>query len=86
MYWVLNVIFPIVIIVVINLILKNYIPKITYLFSILPFAITIYFFIEFQDSLNSMESVYEFIWGATAFGVGIISFLFTKLMERVTRL
>jgi hypothetical protein len=30
-----------------------------------------------------MEGVYEFIWGATSFGVGVISILLTKISDKV---
>jgi hypothetical protein len=79
MYWLTYAVLPVIIIVILNLLLYKLTSKLKYLFSILPVIITLYFFVGFLDSPHSMEGVYEFIWGATSFGVGIISFLLTKL-------
>lgn len=81
-YWLTFVLFPLILIVGINLLLSFLVPKLKYMFSTFPLLITIYFFIKFQDSSHSMEGIYEFFWGVTAFGVGVISFFVTKLFIR----
>lgn len=83
MYWLIFAVLTVIIIVILNLLLYRYINKLKYLFSIFPVIMTLYFFVVFLDSPHSMEGVYEFIWGATSFGVGVISFLLTKLSGKI---
>ncbi|WP_078549239.1 hypothetical protein [Litchfieldia alkalitelluris] len=83
MYWLTYAVLPVIIIVILNLLLCRFTRKLKYLFSIFPVIITLYFFVVFLDSPHSMEGVYEFIWGATSFGVGVISFLLTKVSRKV---
>ncbi|MEC5424781.1 hypothetical protein QGM71_14945 [Virgibacillus sp. C22-A2] len=83
MFWLTYGVIPVIIIVIINLILYKFVNKLKYLFSIFPVLLTLYFFIRFLDSPHSLEGAYEFIWGTTSFGVGVISFVFTKLLEKI---